>query len=135
MRDPDTHIDSGNGGFRPVVRIPWGTALLVAPGAVLTLTTGRDATSLRPARVVLRLLGARHLLQAGVEMRWPSPRVLALAATVDGVHAATGVGFAALDRRWRAAGLLDAAIAVGFCLATARSARHRSSRLESGSPR
>jgi hypothetical protein len=114
--------ETGAGRAELIVRIPWGAVLLLAPGAVLALTTGPDSPCGGPARVVLRILGARHLLQAGVELRWPRPRILAVAAAVDGVHAATGVAFGAADRRWRRAALLDAAIAAGFCLTTARNA-------------
>jgi hypothetical protein len=120
---------------RPVVRIPWGAVLLSAPGAVLALSTCRDHVFLRPARAVLRILGVRHLLQAGIELRWPSARVLTGAAIVDGIHAGTGVAFAVADRRWRRAALLDAAIAATFCLATARSARHRPPRHQTRSTR
>jgi hypothetical protein len=107
---------------RPTIRIPWGATLLLAPHAVLAVTTRRDRAFLRPASAVLRVLGARHLLQAGFELRWPTAQVLTAAAAVDGIHAATGVAFGLLDHRWRRAALLDAAIAAGFCLATARSA-------------
>ncbi|MEN3300643.1 hypothetical protein [Pseudonocardia sp.] len=114
--------EPGAGRAELSVRIPWGAVLLLAPGAVLALTTGPDFPCGGAARVVLRILGVRLLLQAGVELRWPRPRVLAVAAAVDGVHAATGVAFGAADRRWRRSALLDAAIAAGCCLATARNA-------------
>lgn len=114
-RSVDTMVDGH-------VRAPWGVVLLCAPGTVLALS-GREAAAPRPALAVLRLLGLRHLVQAAVEWRRPSARVLAAAAVVDGIHAGTAVAFAALDRRWRRAALLDAAVATGFCLATARSAR------------
>jgi hypothetical protein len=110
----------GHGG----VRAAWGGALLVAPGAVLALTTRSDPAFLGAARTVLRVLGARHLVQAGVELRRPGAAVLGAGAVVDGLHAASGVTLAALDRRWRRSALLDAAVATGFCLATARSAHH-----------
>ncbi|MBN9102898.1 MAG: hypothetical protein J0I49_33110 [Pseudonocardia sp.] len=121
----NSNDDTNPDRARPTVRIPWGATLLLAPHAVLAVTTGRDRASLRPASAVLRILGARHLLQAGIELRWPTARVLTAAAVVDGIHAATGVAFGLLDHRWRRAALLDAAIAAGFCLATARTARHQ----------
>lgn len=108
----------------PLIRAVWGTVLLVTPGAVLALTTDRVTSG--TARSVLRVLGARHLAQAGIERRWPRPRVLVAAAVVDGLHASSGVVLAAADRRWRRSALLDAAVATGFCLATARSARRPS---------
>lgn len=106
----------------PVVRAAWGGALLIAPGAVLAVTTRCDPAFLGTARTVLRVLGARNLVQACVELRLPRPSVLA--AAVDGLHAASGLAYGALDPGWRRSALLDAAVAAGFCLSTARSVRH-----------
>ena len=105
-----------------LVRAGWGGVLVGAPGSVLSITTRSDPAFLGTARVVLRVLGARHLVQAAVEARWPRPGVLTLAATVDGLHAASGLAFAATDRRWRRSALFDAAVALAFALATARHA-------------
>lgn len=110
---------------RPLVRAPWGAVLLCAPSAVLAVADRRGSDTPPVARTVLRILGFRHLLQAAVERRRPTAAVLAAGAIVDGIHAATAVVFAAADRRWRRAAVLDAAVATGFCLATARSARGR----------
>ncbi len=105
-----------------LVRAVWGGVLLGAPGSVLSLTTGSDPAFLGTARVVLRVLGARQIVQAAVEARWPRRGVLALAATVDGLHAASGLALAAADPGWRRSALLDAAVATGFALTTARRA-------------
>ncbi|MDN5749977.1 MAG: hypothetical protein L0H64_15925 [Pseudonocardia sp.] len=107
-----------------MVRVAWGGLLLIAPGAVLAVTIRSDPAFLGTARAVLRVLGARHLVQAGVELTAPRPAVLAVAAVVDGLHAASGLAYGALDPRWRRSALLDAAVAAGFCLSTVRSARH-----------
>ena len=97
-----------------VVRAAWGAALLVAPRQVL----GRvhhlrvDRASVRVARV----LGARQLGQAVLSGVDPSPEVLAMGVWVDGVHAATAVGLAVVDRHRARAGLTDAAIAGAYAV-------------------
>ncbi|MHA6783264.1 hypothetical protein ACVGOW_20060 [Pseudonocardia saturnea] len=106
-------------------RAVWGVVLLAVPDAVFALATRHRAGEPRRARVVLRVLGARHLVQAGLVTLRPRSWVLTASASVDGVHAATCLGLAALDRRWRRPVLIDAAVATAFCLATARTARHR----------
>jgi hypothetical protein len=106
-----------------LVRAAWGGVLLGAPGSVLSITTRSDPAFLVTARTVLRVLGARHIAQAAVQARWPRPPVLALAAAVDGLHAASGIALAATDPRWRRSALFDAAVALAFALTTARHAR------------
>lgn len=115
----------GWGSVIGATRAAWGAVLLVAPGAVLAAVVAPAQQRGRPATIVLRVLGARQLAQAAVERRWPRPRVLALAATVDALHAASGLLLATVDRRWRRGALLDAAVALGFCLVTARTARYQ----------
>jgi hypothetical protein len=105
-----------------LVRAVWGGVLLGAPGSVLSITTRSDPAFLGTARIVLRVLGARHIVQAAVEARWPRPGVLALAATVDGLHAASGLALAATDPGWRRSALLDATVTIGLALTTARRA-------------
>ncbi len=112
--------------WEPLIRAGWGGVLLSAPGAVLAATTGRDPAFTGAARVVLRVLGGRQLVQAGVELRWPRPQVLAVAAVVDGLHAASGFALAATDQAWRRPALLDAALALSFTFLTLRNARHQS---------
>lgn len=107
------------------VRAGWGVTLLLFPEAVLALTTPKRPASRARARAVLRVLGARHLVQCAVELRWPVRPVLAAAAAVDGLHSATGLALAALDHTWRRAGVLDAVIAAGFGVGTAALARPR----------
>jgi hypothetical protein len=97
-----------------LVRAAWGAALLVTPRQVL----GRvhhlrvDRASVRVARV----LGARQLGQALLSGVDPSPEVLAMGVWVDGVHAATAVGLAVVDRHRARAGLTDAAIAGAYAV-------------------
>jgi len=79
--------------------------------------------------VVARALGARHCAQGLVELTtWPRWRKAG--ATVDCLHAMTGLGLAAVNRRWRLVALLDSSIAAGFAIAqrhgqgAAATARH-----------
>jgi hypothetical protein len=88
------------------IRASYGVALLIAPGAVIYLGTGRSPG--RRARRVARLLGARHLIQAGVSAFTPLPGVLAVGAAADGLHAASMLMFATVGRGMRRAALTDA---------------------------
>lgn len=98
-----------------IARAGWGLALLLAPGPVLRHVHGVrvDRTSL----VVARVLGARHLAQAVLSGVDPSPEVLAMGVWVDGAHATSAVGLAALDHARVRAGLLDGGLALGWAAA------------------
>ncbi|MGQ7297096.1 hypothetical protein [Quadrisphaera sp. KR29] len=102
-------------------RAAWGAALLAAPGTVLGLL-GQRRPGPRSLGVV-RLLGARHLVQAAFCGRAPGRAALADGAWLDAVHALSALGLAAADRRRARLALLDAAIASTWGLATARAAR------------
>lgn len=108
----------------PALHAAWGAMLLWHPAPVLSALAGRPAH--RRDRLLLRLLGARHLGQAAVTAAAPTPAVLAAGGAVDLLHALTCLGLAVTRPRWRhAAGLgclsASAFAAAGF--ATAR--RHR----------
>lgn len=105
-----------------IARAGWGLALLVAPRPVLRRFHGVrvDRTSL----VVARVLGARHLTQAVLSGVDPSPEVLAMGVWVDGAHAASAVGLAAVDHTRVRAGLLDAGLALTWAVAGVRALRH-----------
>jgi hypothetical protein len=95
-----------------LVRAGWGLALLAVPDRV-----GADLGVAEPdtrARVVARVLGARHLAQAAVTLARPTPRLLRWGGVVDLAHASTGLVLALADVRYRRAALTDAAIATGF---------------------
>jgi len=96
----------------PAARACYGVMLLCAPGVALSLSTG-CAPSQR-ARVVARILGARHLAQAVLTLWRPRPAVLLAGAGVDACHAASMLALALADPRMRRAGIADAAIAVAF---------------------
>lgn len=99
-----------------VVRALWGTALLVAPGRVLRLIGGADEA--RTATRLVRVLGARHLLQAiagqALGDRAVAGQAVRIGVWIDGLHALSDLGFACRDVRWRRASATDAAIASGF---------------------
>ena len=103
------------------VRAGWGAALLLAPGVVLALAPPEQRGS-PAARTVLRVLGARHLGQAAAVARWPWPRVRRLAVVIDALHAASGLGVAALAPRWRRNAVVDVAATTGLALVGARRA-------------
>jgi hypothetical protein len=79
--------------------------LMVAPdGVVAALVPGPE----RPPRRLVRLLGARVLLQQLVALCVPTRRVVLLGAAVDGLHAATMVAAALIWPRQRRAATISA---------------------------
>jgi hypothetical protein len=108
-------------GPRPAARLlqlaraSYGVALIMAPGLVTYLATGRFPT--RRARRVAQLLGARHLAQAAVTAFVPVPDVFALGAEADTAHAASMVVLAAADPASRHAALTDALAEAAFAAA------------------
>ena len=97
-------------------RTAWGALLVLAPAVPLrALTGGREPAG---GPTLLRLLGARHLLQAALTMAAPTRGTLRLGAVADALHAASGLAFAAIDDRERRAALLDAAVAAAWAAAS-----------------
>ena len=90
-----------------VVQALWGLTLLVAPEKVLQLLGGPNEDRI-PERI-MRVLGARHLLQATAEDVF-GDSALRLGVWIDGLHAVTAFGFACVNARWRRAALSDAVI-------------------------
>lgn len=90
----------------PAARAGYGAALVLAPGVVIYLVTGRFPG--RRARRVAQLLGTRHLIQAALTAVAPVPAVLAAGAGADGLHAASMLALAAASRGTRQAALTDA---------------------------
>jgi hypothetical protein len=101
----------------PVLRGFYGAALLLASDRMIRLVSGRPA-ELR-IRVVVRLLGVRHVAQAVVTGVRPGPLPILLGAEVDVVHAASMLGVAATARSQRRFGVVDAAVAFTFAVAGA----------------
>jgi hypothetical protein len=102
-------------------RMAWGGLLLVLPYPVLRLL-GRPTPL---AAATMRVLALRHLVQAAVTMRRPTPRVLMVGAAGDALHASTALALAAVDRRQRRISLLDTVIATIWIALDIRAARHR----------
>ena len=100
-----------------IVRSGLGAVYLVAPEWIPVLLGVRLD---RRARLVLRVLGARHLIQAGVVSSAPAQRwALVIGCGVDAIHAASMLLLAAVDRRRRrlagaAAGVAGAFAATGW---------------------
>lgn len=116
----ETRAAAGRQSLFPAIRASYGAALVLAPGIVIYLTTGRFAG--RRARRLTQLLGARHLIQAGVSAFAPVPGVLALGAGIDSLHAASMLIFAAVGPRTRRASLTDALAELLFAAAGFRRA-------------
>ncbi|MEH3078241.1 MAG: hypothetical protein PGN11_16530 [Quadrisphaera sp.] len=102
-------------------RATWGVLLLAAPERVLR-AVGEHHPDAR-TRAVLRVLGARHLVQAAFSGRAPGRATLADGAWVDAVHALTSLALAAGDRPRARLALLDAVVAASWGAASARAAR------------
>jgi hypothetical protein len=97
-------------------RACYGATLLVAPGTVIRAVTRRPAGSRTCA--VVRLLGARHVLQAAATTAaGAGTGPLGLGAAIDLTHAASMAGLALADRQVRRLALTDAAIETSFAAA------------------
>jgi len=97
-----------------VARVAYSLAMLAVPRRLQRLL-GVPAD--RTGTVVVRVLGARQLVQGLASGLSPSPEVLAMGVWVDLAHASTGLGLAAVDRSRARAGLIDAALAAGWAAA------------------
>jgi hypothetical protein len=107
-----------------LIRAGYGVALVCAPGSLITLTGGPGP---RRAGAVARVLGVRHLVQAGltaVALRAEpgSPVPLGLGAAVDVLHASSMVGLALLDRGARRVALADTGVELALAAAGALTA-------------
>lgn len=94
-----------------LTRAAWGMASLLGPRAVVAVL---HAPATRRARVATRVLGARHLVQLAATTACQVRPCHTAAAAVDGVHALSCLGLAAVSRPWRRAALTDAAVATVF---------------------
>ena len=110
------------GSLLQVVRAGYGGALLIVPGPVIRLATGRPAGA--RARAVARVLGARHLLQAALTTAAASSAgSLGVGAVVDLAHAASMAALGLADRQVRRLTLSDALVESTFAAAGASAAR------------
>lgn len=101
-------------------RLAWGILLLVAPGRAVRAMGGAD---LSRSRVVMRVLGGRHVVQGSLELHSSTGTSAGagrqksgggLGAAVDAAHALTGLALAVSDPRWRRPALIDAGVATMF---------------------
>ena len=97
----------------------WGAALVAVPR-----WAGRLTGEPQPPSAVVRVLGARRLVQELVLLRWPTREVALAAAAVDGLHAASMLAAVRLWPRYRRAALTSAAIsAVSGAVTLVRASR------------
>jgi hypothetical protein len=103
-------------------RAAYGLSLLLAPGGLMRVASGR-AMGQAP-RVVGRILGARHLVQAFVVERTGTRNRLLVGTAIDTAHALSMISLAALDRKYRRPAALDAVLATGLAINGLREARN-----------
>jgi len=107
-----------------VLRAAYGSAELFAPGAVACFLVGRIPDT--HARTFIRVLGARHLLQAAATSTFGGGAALRrTSAGVDALHALTMLVLAAVDRRRRHPAVANAAIALAFAAGELRPGARR----------
>jgi hypothetical protein len=94
-----------------LVRAAYGMCELLAPDYVSGRLLGEVPDG--RTRVVIRILGARHLVQAVLTVRAGRAAHL-VGGSVDTVHAASMVVLAALDSRYRKSAGVNAALALVF---------------------
>jgi len=94
------------------VRAAYGLVQLAAP-ALLADRVAPDRVGPR-ARVVIRVLGARHLLQAGAASAVDRPSAHQVGAVVDALHALSMVALSFTGRGRRRLAVLDACVAGTF---------------------
>lgn len=106
-----------------------GGTLLLRPDLASASPCRSDRRSV--PRWLVRLLGARILIQALVELAAPTPTVIRGGALVDVLHAASMLAIAARSSAYRPTALRSAAIASGSaamlvtCAAPTRRSRRR----------
>jgi len=91
-------------------RAAYGLCQMTFPAPIFRLAIGNQPEA--RVRVVMRILGARHLLQALIVGAAPTSGALHFGGgVVDSLHSASMVALAIADRRRRRAAALDAVIA------------------------
>jgi hypothetical protein len=92
----------------------WGAALLVRPDAVAAAVAGRPT----PPSWLVRVLGARQVVQQLVVLVRPTPVVVNAASAVDLTHAASMLAALVVAPRYRRAELVSAAVATASAVLT-----------------
>jgi hypothetical protein len=103
------------------LRAGYGAVQLAVPGysAEQQLGGPLDPATLR----VVRVLGARQVVQGGVALAFPAEPLLGLGVGVDALHALSMVPVAAAAPRWRRPALVSGLTAAAFAVAGALAAR------------
>jgi hypothetical protein len=86
-----------------------------------------------PHRWLIRLLGARSLVQGAVTVAVPDTPIVAAGAVVDGVHAVSMIAAAAVSESQRRAAALSAVVAASCSAAGTAAARMPTRRVGSAS--
>ena len=94
-----------------VVRVGYGLAMLISPDALLS--EGAKISSDRTARRVVRVLGARHLVQ-GIVLFRRDPTWHRVGSMIDVLHGLTAAVFAVAVPRWRGPAALSALVSLVF---------------------
>ncbi|GGL89425.1 hypothetical protein [Nakamurella endophytica] len=97
-----------------------GVVTLAAPHRLGRWACGRGSV---PDAAVVRVLGARQVVQGAVTLWRPSPLVAGAGVLVDALHAASMVPPAVVSRRFRTAALVSGAAAAVSALAGALALR------------
>jgi hypothetical protein len=97
------------------VRAGYGVVQLAAPRWSAEQQLGGPLDS--GAQQVVRVLGARQVLQAGLALAFPDEPLLGLGVGVDALHALSMVPLAVAAPRWRRAALVSALMATAFAVA------------------
>jgi hypothetical protein len=97
------------------LRATYGAVQLTAPSwsAEQQLGGPLDATG----QQVVRVLGARQVLQAGLALAFPDEPLLGLGIGVDALHALSMLPVAVTVPRWRRAALVSALMGTAFATA------------------
>lgn len=101
-----------------IMRAGLGLCQLISP-ELLASRVARDPLT-RESRIVIRILGARHLLQALLLCRTDSHSLRRVGGVVDTLHALSMVGLGVADGKRRRLALVDASVAGSFALAEFR---------------
>ena len=100
----------------------WGLALLAAPGSAVLAAAGPGPV---PPEPILRVLGARRIVQHVLVAGTSSPAIAWASAATDVLHAASMVAAARIWPQYRRAELTSAGIAAGAAAVTALTAGAR----------
>ena len=104
------------------IRAAWGTALLLAPDAVLRGVHYYGRADPR-TRWVIRILGARELVQGLITSRHRSRASSLTGAAVDTTHAATMLALAIRRAAYRRPATASSLTAASFAIAGLRTGR------------